>query len=398
MAFFYICELKVFYMQEFNGSIISKLPGVGTSIFTVMTRMASEHNAINLSQGFPDFPVSPELIDLISGYLKKGFNQYAPMQGLPLLRERIAEKIQNTYGVSYDPETEITVTAGGTQALFTAISAFVKDEDEVIIFEPAYDSYSPAIKLNRGIVKYAQLKLPDYHIDWTEVSKMISHRTRMIILNSPHNPTGTVLKKKDLDELHKLTKNTDIIILSDEVYEHLIFDKAKHFSMSAYPGLAERSIVVASFGKTFHATGWKIGYAVAPANLMKEFRKSHQFIVFTVNTPIQHALAEYLKDEQHYQGLGKFYQQKRDFFLKALKDSKFKPITATGTYFQVLDYSQISDKPEMEFAEWLIKEKGIASVPVSAFYHRNDDNKMLRFCFAKTEETLEKAAEILCRI
>ncbi|OYT14578.1 MAG: methionine aminotransferase, partial [Bacteroidetes bacterium 4572_77] len=250
-----------------------------------MSKLAIDNKAINLSQGFPDFDVSPELINLIAKNMRKGHNQYAPMPGLPILRERIAEKIEKTHAVSYNPETEITVTAGATQALYTAISAFVKDEDEVIVFEPAYDSYSPAIKLNNGIVKYAQLKLPDYHIDWREVSRMISNRTRMIILNSPHNPTGAVLKKKDLDELYRLTKNTDIIILSDEVYEHLIFDKKKHYSLSAYPGLAERSIVIASFGKTFHATGWKMGYAVAPENLMKEFRKTHQFIVFAVNTP-----------------------------------------------------------------------------------------------------------------
>lgn len=385
-------------MDLFKGSIISKLPGVSTSIFAVMSAMANEHKAINLSQGFPDFDVSPELINMIAANMRKGHNQYAPMPGLPVLRENIAKKIQNSYGVDYDPETEITVTAGATQALFTAISAFVRDEDEVIVFEPAYDSYSPTIKLNRGIVKYAKLRLPDYHIDWQEVSRMISHRTRMIIINSPHNPTGSVLSKKDLTELHKLTKNTDIIILSDEVYEHLIFDKKKHHSVSAFPGLAERSIVVASFGKTFHATGWKMGYAVAPANLMKEFRKTHQFIVFTVNTPIQYALAKYLENEEHYNNLGAFYQEKRDYFLKLIKGSRFKPIPSYGTYFQVLDYSAISDKSEMEFAEWLIKEHGVASVPVSAFYHRKDDHKMLRFCFAKKDETLEQAAKLLCKI
>lgn len=385
-------------MEAFKGSIISKSPGVNTSIFAVMSQMANEHNAINLAQGFPDFDVDPGLISLITKNMEKGHNQYAPMPGLPELRQQIVAKIKNTFGVEYNADTEVTVTSGATQALFTAISAFVRDEDEVIVFEPAYDSYSPTIKLNRGIVKYAKLRLPDYHIDWTEVSRMISHRTRMIILNTPHNPTGAVLSKKDLDALHKLTKNTDIIILSDEVYEHIIFDKKKHYSLSAYSGLAERSIVVASFGKTFHATGWKMGYAVAPENLMKEFRKTHQFIVFTVNTPIQHALAEHLKNEDNYLGLGSFYQKKRDYFLKLIKNSRFKPVPSFGTYFQVLDYSEISDLPEMEFAEWLIKEHGVASVPVSAFYHKNDDHKMLRFCFAKKEETLEKAAEILCKI
>lgn len=385
-------------MDDFKGSIISKLPGVETSIFAVMSKMAIENQAINLSQGFPDFEVSPELINLIAKNMRKGNNQYAPMPGLPILRERISEKIYKSYGANYNPDTEITVTAGATQALFTAISAFVRDEDEVIIFEPAYDSYSPAIKLNRGIVKYAKLRLPDYHIDWQEVSRMISHRTRMIILNTPHNPTGAVLSKEDLDKLYNITKNTDIIILSDEVYEHLIFDGKKHYSLSAYAGLADRSIIIASFGKTFHATGWKMGYAAAPERLMKEFRKTHQFVVFAVNTPIQYALADYLKNEENYTGLGAFYQQKRDFFLKLLKNSNFKPIPTFGTYFQVLDYSAISDKKEMEFAEWLIKEHKVASVPVSAFYHRKDDHKMLRFCFAKKEETLEQAAELLCKI
>lgn len=385
-------------MDSFNGSIISKLPGVETSIFAVMSKLAIENQAINLSQGFPDFEVSPELISLISKNMKKGNNQYAPMPGLPILRERIAEKIYNTYGAEYNPDTEITVTAGATQGLFTAISAFVKDEDEVIIFEPAYDSYSPTIKLNRGIVKYAKLRLPDYHIDWQEVSRMISHRTKMIILNTPHNPTGAVLAKSDLDKLYNLTKNTDIIILSDEVYEHLIYDGQKHYSLSAYKGLAERSIIIASFGKTFHATGWKMGYAAAPENLMNEFRKTHQFIVFAVNTPIQYALAEYIKNEDNYLGLGAFYQKKRDYFLELIKGTKFKPVPAYGTYFQVLDYSAISDEEEMAFATRLIKEHKIASVPVSAFYHKKDDFKMLRFCFAKKEETLEQAAEKLCKI
>ena len=385
-------------MDAYKGSIISKLPGIETSIFAVMSKKAIDNNAINLSQGFPDFEVSPELINMIAKNMRKGNNQYAPMPGLPLLRERISQKIEKCHGVSYKPETEITVTAGATQAIFTAISAFVRDEDEVIIFEPAYDCYSPTIKLNRGIVKYAKLRLPDYHIDWQEVSKMISHRTKMIIINTPHNPTGAILSKKDLDKLYKLTKDTDIIILSDEVYEHLIFDRKKHYSLSAYPGLAERSIVIASFGKTFHATGWKMGYAVAPEKLMAEFRKTHQFVVFAVNTPIQYALAEYLKDEENYIHLGTFYQKKRDYFLRLLKNSKFKPIPTHGTYFQVLDYSGISDKKEMEFADWLIKEHQVASVPVSAFYHKKDDNKMLRFCFAKSEETLSLAAEKLCKI
>lgn len=385
-------------MQQFNGNIISKLPGVETSIFAVMSGLAVRHNAINLSQGFPDFQVSEKLIEGIAQKMRSGLNQYAPMTGVPALREQIASKAERTYRVHYNPETEVTVTAGATQALFTAITAFVREEDEVIIFEPAYDSYSPAVRLNGGIVKYAQLKLPDYHIDWQEVSRMITHRTRMIVINTPHNPSGSVLSEKDMHELQRITKNTDIIVLSDEVYEHIIFENKKHESVCYYPELAQRSIVVGSFGKTFHATGWKIGFVMAPENLMKEFRKAHQFNVFAVNTPIQHALAEYMADPENYLHLGAFYQQKRDFFVERLQGSRFKIIPSYGTYFQLLDYSEISDEKEMDFAKRLITEKGIASVPVSAFYHKKDEASVLRFCFAKGEETLEKAAEILCKI
>ncbi len=385
-------------MIHFNGNIISKLPGVETSIFAVMSGLAVQHKAINLSQGFPDFPVSGELIASIHKKMKAGLNQYAPMAGVPALREQIVRKATQTYGIEYDVDSEVTVTAGATQALFTAISAFVRDEDEVIIFEPAYDSYGPAVRLNAGVVKYAQLRLPDYHIDWQEVAGMITHRTKMIIINSPHNPSGSVLSNFDLMELHRITRNTDIIIISDEVYEHIIFDGKQHQSVCAYPELAERSIVVGSFGKTFHATGWKIGFVLAPENLMKEFRKAHQFNVFAVNTPIQHALADYMVNPENYLHLGEFYQQKRDFFTQRLSQSRFKIIPSYGTYFQLLNYSAISDEKEMDFATRLITEFGVASIPVSAFYQKKDDNKILRFCFAKSEETLEKATEILCKI
>lgn len=385
-------------MNKFNGNIISKLPGVETSIFAVMSGLANQHKAINLSQGFPDFPVSEKLIASIHEKMKAGLNQYAPMPGVAAFREQIVAKAYETYGIDYNVENEVTVTAGATQALFTAIAAFIREEDEVIVFEPAYDSYGPAVRLNGGVVKYSQLRLPDYHINWQEVARMITHRTKMIIINTPHNPSGSILSKEDMLDLQRITKNTDIIILSDEVYEHIIFDEKKHESVCAYPELAERSLVVGSFGKTFHATGWKMGFVMAPENLMKEFRKAHQFNVFAVNTPIQHALSEYMTNRENYLHLGEFYQQKRDFFTERLKDSRFKIIPSYGTYFQLLDYSAISEEKEMDFATRLITESGLASIPVSAFYQKKDDNKILRFCFAKSEETLEKAAEILCKI
>ena len=385
-------------MIKFPGIIKSKLPRTGTSIFAVMSQLANEHKAINLSQGFPDFDVSPKLIELISHYMKKGYNQYAPMTGVPLLRERISEKIEKTYKIKYDPDKEINITAGATQGIYAAIASMVRDDDEVIIFEPAYDSYAPAVQLCGGIVKYARMEPPDYNINWPEVARMVTHRTRMIIINSPHNPTGSILREKDLLALQHLTKKTDIVVLSDEVYEHLIYDGEPHESVCKYPGLVERSFVIGSFGKTFHATGWKMGYVLAPENLMKEFRKSHQFIVFTCNTPVQHAIADYLGDEKNYRDLHSFYQKKRDYFVDGISSSRFKIIPCHGTYFQLLDYSRISDESEMDFATRLITESGIGSIPVSPFYHQRDENRVLRLCFAKKEETLDKAANILCKI
>lgn len=385
-------------MQKFQGSIQPKLRKQETSIFAIMSALANEHGAINMSQGFPDFPISQKLIELVYKYMQKGYNQYAPMTGIPQLREQISLKVERLYNAAYNPETEINITAGATQALHTAIASIIREDDEVIVFEPAYDSYVPVVKLHGGTVKYAQLKQPDYHIDWQEIMKLISNRTRMIIINSPHNPTGSVLKPSDIKELIKITKNSDIIILSDEVYEHLIFDNIKHESISAYPELAERAFVVGSFGKTFHATGWKTGFILAPEMLMSEFRKIHQFVVFACNTPIQYALAEFLTDSTNYEDLGKFYQRKRDRFLKLIKGSKFKVVPTHGTYFQLLDYSAITDETEIDFAKRMTREFKLASIPVSAFYHENTDNKVLRFCFAKEESTLEKAAEILCKI
>jgi len=385
-------------MKNTSGAISSKLPRSGTSIFAVMSGLANETGAINLSQGFPDFAISEKLIGLVDHYMRKGFNQYAPMPGVQKLREAIAEKVQSTFGMAYNPDTEINITAGATQAIFTAISAIIRPGDEVIVLEPAYDSYAPAVELNGGTVRYSSLKNPGYEVNWPEVKSLMNAHTRMIIINTPHNPTGTVLSAADMLELSRITNQTNIIILSDEVYEHLIFDGLRHESVCYYPGLASRSFVMGSFGKTFHATGWKTGFVLAPAELMVEFRKAHQFVVFASNTPVQHAIADFLADKSNYEGLPVFYQQKRDFFAGLISSSRFNIIPCKGTYFQLLDYKKISDENERDFAIRVTREFGVASVPVSPFYHNGKDNKVLRFCFAKSEETLEKAAEILCRI
>jgi methionine aminotransferase len=385
-------------MPKFNASLHSKLPKVGTTIFTVMSKMAQEYNAINLSQGFPNFPCSSELIALVNKHMQQGQNQYAPMQGVLALREAISDKTKKLYGCHYSPDTEITITAGATQAIYTAITAVVNEGDEVIVFSPAYDCYEPAIELNGGKTIHIELDFPDYTINWEMVKKMIHHKTRMIIINTPHNPSGSILKKHDLQELEKITSGTDIIVLSDEVYEHMVFDGNTHESAAKYPELASRSFIISSFGKTYHTTGWKIGYCIAPEALMAEFRKVHQYLVFAVNTPIQYAMAEYLKKEEEYLQLNNFYQQKRDFFRNAVKASRFKLLNCEGTYFQLLDYSNITDEKDTDFAVRLIKEFGIASVPVSVFYNEHTDNKVLRFCFAKDEETLKRAGEIICKI
>lgn len=385
-------------MAEFPDFIPSKLSNIGTSIFAIMSQLANEHGAINLSQGFPDFDCSDKLKDLVSHYMKKGYNQYAPMPGIMPLREVIAEKTESLYSALYNPDTEITVTAGATEALYSAISAFVREGDEVIVFEPAYDSYVPAILLNGGAPIYGRLSGSDFRINWDETQKIVNQRTRMIIINSPHNPTGSALTAEDMKRLEKITTNTNIIILSDEVYEHIIFDKKEHQSICRFPKLTERSLVISSFGKTFHTTGWKMGYCLAPENLMSEFRKAHQFVVFAVNTPIQYAVTDFLKNKNNYNNLHNFYQQKRDYFNCALKTSRFKITPSSGTYFQLLDYSTISDEKEMDFAIRLTKEYKVASIPVSVFYHKKTENRVLRFCFAKGEDTMDKAAEILCKI
>ncbi len=363
-----------------------------------MSALANEYKAINLSQGFPNFETPDELISLVNQYMKKGMNQYAFMQGIMILREAIAGKMEDLYGIKYNPETEITVTSGGTQAIYTAIASVIREGDEVIVMEPAYDCYVPAIELNGGIPVFVQLKSPDYSIDWDVVKKAVTSRTKMIMINTPQNPTGAVMNSKDMKELEKITDGTDIIILSDEVYEHIIFDDLRHESVCYYPKLAERSFVIFSFGKTYHATGWKMGYCLAPANLSAEFRKVHQFIVFCANTPVQYALAEYMRKKEKYQELPQFYQEKRDYFIKLIHGSKFKFKPASGSYFQLLDYSTITNEKDTEFAKRMTKEFGVASIPISVFYREPVDNKLLRFCFAKTNDTLEQAAERLLKI
>jgi methionine aminotransferase len=379
-------------------SISSKLPKSGTSIFSVMSALANEQNALNLSQGFPSFDCNTHLKELVNKYIQDKKNQYAPMPGILALREAIAKKTEELYSAKYNPETEITVTAGATQAIYTAISALINEGDEVIVFEPAYDCYVPAIELNGGKAVYAQLKFPNYKVDWDEVKKLVKRQTKMIIINTPNNPTGSIFTAADMAKLEKIVKNTDIIILSDEVYEHIIFDKFEHQSVARYPKLAERSVIVSSFGKTFHTTGWKIGYVVAPEKLMIEFRKVHQFLVFSVNTPIQYAYADFLQLKEEYLGLGKFYQEKRDYFLQQIKGSRFEPLPCSGTYFQLLKYNKISEEKDTEIAKKFTIENKIASIPVSVFYHKPTDHNVLRFCFAKDKETLEKAGAILKKI
>jgi methionine aminotransferase len=373
----------------------SKLPNVETSIFTVMSKMAADNNALNLSQGFPNFNSDPLLIELVNKAMKSGFNQYAPMPGDLGLREVISEKTRLLHHKGYNPVTEITVTAGATQAIFTAIAAIINKGDEAIIFTPAYDCYDPSIELFGGKTIPVQLKAPFYHVDWTEVENKITSNTKLIIINSPHNPSGTILSESDMLQLQDLAEKYNLLVISDEVYEHIIFDKLTHYSAARFPELASRSFIIASFGKTFHNTGWKMGYCLAPENLMNEFKKVHQYNVFSVNTPVQKALAEYLQTPSHYLNLPKFYQQKRDVFLDLIKDSRFKIIPSKGTYFQMLDFSDITNESDIQFAERLTKVNKIAMIPTSVFNTHKEDFKQIRVCFAKTEETLQQAALIL---
>jgi methionine aminotransferase len=363
-----------------------------------MSQLAMEHQALNLAQGFPDFSCSPRLVELVSQYMKEGFNQYAPMPGVLKLREKISEKTFELYGASYDPATEITVTCGATEACYTAISTLINSGDEVIILEPSFDVYAPVIELYGGKSVYVEMDFPEFKINWDKVKQHITKATKLIIINSPHNPTGSVISDKDWEELYTIVKDTDIFILSDEVYEHIVFDKVEHASILRKPEFRERTLVVSSFGKTFHTTGWRLGYCLGPAEISKEFRKIHQYNTFSASTPMQYAVAEFLSDKAQYLELSDFYQKKRDLFVELIKASRFEIIPSKGTYFQLLSYRNISDEKDTDFAARLTKEHKIASIPISVFYHKQVDNKVLRFCFAKEDKTLEKAAEILCRI
>jgi methionine aminotransferase len=370
----------------------SKLPEVGLTIFSEMTNLALQHGAINLSQGFPDFDTHPELKELVAEHIRAGRNQYAPMHGVAALRERIAVKVRDLYGVDYDPEAEITVTTGGTEAIYSAVPAVVHPGDEVVIVEPAYDCYAPIVRLSGGRPVYAKLTFPEYRIDWDAFRRLLSARTRLVVLNFPHNPTGAVLTAADLDTLAESLRPTRALVLSDEVYEHIVFDGARHESLARHPALRARTCVVSSFGKTYHTTGWKVGYVAAPQALTAEIQRVHQFVTFATNTPAQHAYAEFTRRRAHYDDLAAFYQEKRDRFLDLLEGSRFAPVPSRGTYFQILDYSAISEEPDAAFAMRLLKEHGVAAIPTSAFLYNGEAPRVLRFCFAKKDDTLEAAA------
>ncbi len=378
-------------------SIYSKLPHIGTTIFTVMSALSVKHNAINLGQGFPDFPMNEKLTSLVNEAMKSGYNQYVHMCGLPLLRERIAEKVNEDYNAKVNPETDITITPGGTYAIYTAFTTILQPGDEVILFEPAYDSYIPNIEINGGVAISIPLEYPDYSINWDRVKEKVNGKTKAIIINTPHNPTGSVLSTEDIEQLRSIVSGTGIFIISDEVYEHLIFDNKKHLSILRYPDLLERCFVCFSFGKVYHCTGWKMGYCIAPEAMMKEFRKVHQFNCFTCNSPVQFALAQFLTEKNQYRELGVFLQSKRDYFKKLMEQTKLKPLPSYGSYFQLYDYSEVSDEKENDFAIRLTQDAGVATIPVSAFYKTPVDHKVLRFCFAKKESTLEEAVERLVK-
>jgi len=379
---------------------LTKLPNTGDSIFSVMTRLAGVHGALNLAQGFPDYQPDEALVELVAKALRDGHNQYAPMPGLADLRTQLSSKTKRVYGYQPNPDVEITVTAGATQAIFTAIAALVSNEQEVICFDPAYDCYAPAIRVQGARPIHIPMEFVGgvYRYNWDMLRARINTRTRMVIINNPHNPAGTVLEKSDLDRIAELLRNTEVAVLADEVYEHMVYDGKQHLSMLAHPELRERSIVVSSFGKTYHNTGWKIGYAIAPDSLMKEFRKVHQFNVFSVNSPMQHAYAKWLETDSSYLKLSEFYQAKRDLFLSSIKSSRFEFLPTAGTYFQLASYAKISDADDVEFAKTLVSEKGIAVIPVSPFLQSGENPKLIRFCFAKSNETLNKAAELICGI
>jgi len=384
--------------MEFTPDIHSKLPQVGTSIFAKMGGLAMEHNALNLSQGFPDFPIDERLMEALKTASFGGMNQYSPMPGLPKLRNAISQSMGKMYGFTPNPDTELTVVAGATEGLFSAFQAFIKEGDEVVLFTPAYDSYAPAIELAGGKPVYVQLQAPDFSIDWTEVRKVLTRKTKAIVLNSPHNPSGAVIGKKDVDELKKIVKGTDILVFSDEVYDRMVFDGKKHLCLAADPELKNRTMSFFSFGKTYHTTGWKCGFVMANEAITAELRRIHQFVVFAVNTPTQEALANYILEFGMQEDLSGFYQEKRDFFVKGLAGSNWKINPTESTYFQLLDYAAIDQRRDVDFADYLVKEKKIATIPISVFYHRPPENEFyLRVCFAKSQDTLEKAVEQLSK-
>lgn len=379
--------------------LISKLPQVGTTIFTVMSALAREHQALNLSQGFPDFDADPLLLGFCTEAMQQGMNQYAPMSGLPSLQQQIALQVATRYGAVYDPTHEITLTCGATEAIFCAIMALVHPGEEVIVIEPAYDCYVPAILMSGGTPVCIPLRAPDYQIDWQEVADHLSAKTRLLILNSPHNPTGRMLRATDLEALSQLSRGHGFGIVSDEVYEYIHFDGKDHLSLSRYPELRDRTLVISSFGKSLHVTGWKVGYCLAPEALTREFRKVHQFVTFSSSTPFQAAISQYLQRvPERVEAVGAFYQQKRDQFLQLLSESRFRPLPCEGTYFQLMDYSEISDMPDTEFAQWLTVQHGVACIPVSVFYTQPPEARVVRFCFAKQSATLIAAAERLIKV
>ena len=376
----------------------SKLPNVGQSIFAEMSGLANEYQALNLAQGFPNFDCPPGLMDRVEHHMRKGRNQYAPMPGVPELKEQIADKVETLYGAQYDPDTEITVTAGATQGLYAVLTTVIGEGDEVIVIEPAFDAYRPMIELNKGVPKYVKLQPPDFQIDWQEVRQQISSATRAILINTPHNPSGMVMQEADLAQLEQIAASHDLFIISDEVYEHMVFDGQQHLSVCRYPHIRQKSFAVFSFGKTYHTTGWKVGYVLAPQDLTAEMRKVFQYIMFAVSTPMQYAYADYLQHKKHYLELHDFYQEKRDSFARMLQGSRFNLLPCPGTYFQVADYSAITDEPDVDLCKRLITDHGLAAVPISVFYSDKIDNQVIRFCFAKDDETLEKGAEILCQL
>lgn len=375
--------------------IKSKIPKVSTSIFSTMSKLAAQHNAVNLSQGFPDYPADPKLKDLVCQYVQEDHNQYAPMPGVPTLLEQIARKTERSYGWKPNAQSEITVATGASQAICSAISMLIGPGDEAIVIEPAYDSYVPAIYLNGGVAKVYEITAPDFAVNWEDLATLVSPRTKLLIINNPHNPTGTIFKKADMEAIEEICFKHDLFLLSDEVYEHLVYREAEHESILKYPKLRDRGMAIFSFGKSLHATGWKVGYMIAPADLTAEFRKVHQFTVFCVNTPVQHAIAAYLEEKTSWDELGHFFYKKQQFLLAGLSKTRLKPLKCEGTYFQLYDYSAVSDLPEEEFAVWLTEKYGVATIPLSPFYRSGRDQKLVRICFAKKEETLRGAIERL---